>query len=312
MYHELNKGGSVALRQQALLLANIRKFFADKNVLEVQTPLLYSGGTTDPYIKSFEVNNKYLQTSPEFAMKRLLCHGTGDIYQICKAFRHEEQEGPWHSHEFTMLEWYRLGFSLDDLINEVCDLVLTNASFYKKDNNRIEKYSYQEIFQKYLNLDPLEIKFAELKNIVQKHINLDFENLNLSQTDLLQLLISHTIEPEFADDTLTVIYNFPKEQAALAKINPEDHRTALRFEVFLGKIELANGYNELVDWQEQEKRFKKDNEKRQSLGLPEVQYDQQLINDMREFGLPECSGVALGVDRLFNCMISSTSTTTIF
>lgn len=311
-----NNNFKANISKQAIVARNnlyqqIRDFFAKKSVLEVETPLLSSSTITDPYIQSFEVanyNNKlYLQTSPEFAMKKLLCSNlNSSIFQICKAFRVDEI-GRHHNIEFSMLEWYRLDFNLDMLMDEMAELlnlVLTNAG--------IIKISYQELFLQYLNFDYNLVDLNFLKNKVKELFLNQFDSIILdsyfdnkyTKDDLLMILLSNYIEPKFKSDNNTknkiiLIYNYPSTQSALAKIKPDKNNNliARRFEVYYNGIELANGFEELSDPKEQLSRFEQDLKTRKKLGLSQVNIDYNLIKAL-EAGLPECSGVALGLDRL--------------
>ncbi|MFU8797905.1 MAG: elongation factor P--(R)-beta-lysine ligase [Gammaproteobacteria bacterium] len=269
---------------RAKILAKIRQFFSDRGVWEVDTPLLSTATVTDPHLHSLVTTKTlYLQTSPEFAMKRLLCAGSGAIYQICKAFRDDEQ-GYQHNPEFTMLEWYRPGFDLQDLIQETDELLQ-----HILQTPPAEKLTYQEAFEKYLGINPHTIDLSELKQLAQNTIGFSDD-----RDSLLQLLMSRHIEPHL---TCTFIYDFPASQAALARIRLGDSPVAERVEVYINGMELANGFYELSDPNEQKKRFLKDIKQRKILGYPAVPYDENLIAALTH-GLPDCSGIALGVDRL--------------
>ena len=285
------------LRDRAQLFAEIRQFFSARDVLEVETPLLSHSTATDVYIQSYAVTDSlkptaapgYLQTSPEFAMKRLLAAGSGPIYQLCKAFRSEEST-QLHNREFTMLEWYRPGFSLTDLMDEVESLI--QGVLHCK---AIERISYRDLFTKHLGFDPHQIQYGELRQIARTKIQ--FNSDDLSATDYLQQLIAQCIESELPE--FCFIYNYPVSQAALAATGSDEvgQRVALRFEVFGRGMEIANGYFELTDALEQRNRFKADNNRRRELHLPEYPLDEKLLAAL-ESGLPACAGVALGVDRL--------------
>lgn len=280
------------LQLRAEILAKIRQFFAERNILEVETPLLCSTTATDPHIHSFAVApHRYLQTSPEFCMKRLLAAGSGSIYQICKAFRHEES-GRQHNPEFTLLEWYRVGFDHHQLMVEVDELlqsILQTAS--------AEKITYEKLFEKYLAINPHSASIQELKHCAQKN-QLVLSDGNIIDRDAwLQLLMIHFIEPQLGFEKPLFIYDFPTTQAALAKIRHIEISVAERFEVYVNGIELANGYHELTDAKEQQARFLADQRRRQALGYAMIPIDKHLLNAL-ENGLPDCAGVALGVDRL--------------
>lgn len=288
------------LKQRSQILANIRQFFAKRNVWEVETPLLAHSTATDPHIGSLVVpimdgknpSTFYLQTSPEFAMKRLLAAGSGSIYQISKAFRAEEK-GRLHHTEFTLLEWYRIGFDHHQLMDEM-DALLHCVLQTKP----AERLSYQEIFQRYLKMDPLLASTEELIKCAHQ------QGLSISQTvdedDIdfwRHLLMSHFIEPHLGKDWPVFITDFPASQAALARIRHDNPPVAERFEVYFQGIELANGYHELSDAAEQKRRFLSDNQRRQELGLPQIPMDEYLLAAL-EHGFPNCAGVALGIDRL--------------
>ncbi|MDK2765213.1 MAG: elongation factor P--(R)-beta-lysine ligase, partial [Alteromonas macleodii] len=233
----------------------------------------------------------YLHTSPEYAMKRLLCADSGSIYQVCKAFRHEG-EGRWHNPEFTMLEWYRLGFDHFALMDEVDALLQETLNTASAD-----KMTYQKAFQTYLNIDPLSAdNDVLLKAMEEQNIDIHAPQ-NLSYDSKLQLLFSYVIEPKIGNEKPCFIYDFPASQAALAKLSPVDERVAERFEVYYQGAELANGFHELSAAKEQRLRFETDNRKREEHGLPTKPIDENFLSAL-DAGLPPCAGVALGIDRL--------------
>jgi elongation factor P--(R)-beta-lysine ligase len=285
------------LRIRAETLAKIRIFFAAKNVLEVETPLLAHSTVTDVYIQSLAVNRSaatseetlYLQTSPEFSMKRLLGIGIGPIYQICKAFRQGESSKQ-HNPEFTMLEWYQPGYSMNDLMDEVEQLVksLLNCA-------AVSRISYRDIFLQHFDIDPHSISLEELGELANRKMDLSSDDLD--KTDFLQLLFGKFIEAELPENCL--IYDFPADQAALAVIEEDKFgvSVAKRFELFCNGMEIANGYFELLDPVEQRARFEADIERRHEQKLPNYAADEKLIAAM-ESGIPACAGVALGIDRL--------------
>lgn len=292
------------------LYKTIRQFFESRNVLEVETPVLNESTGTDPYIDSFEVinpydktsNKMYLQTSPEFAMKRLLCSGLGSIFQICKSFR-AEQIGKQHNIEFTMLEWYQIGYNVDNLMTEMTELLSFIFNLTEDNSTRI---TYTELFIKYLNFDHNRVDSNFLKNKLIELFDQQFNNIVTdpnfamlySKDDLLMILMSHYIEPRLEKNKLTFIYDFPVTQSALARIDANgQYPVAKRFELYYNGFELANGFYELADHKEQAKRFENDLNKRKSLGLPQVAKDERLLQALAH-GLPECSGVALGLDRV--------------
>ena len=278
------------IKQRAALYQKIRAFFAQRNVLEVDTPLLSQHTVTDPHIESFQVKSTptyFLQTSPEYAMKRLLAANSGPIYQICKAFRQEES-GSQHNPEFTMLEWYRPGFNHHDLINEI-DLFFQSVL----DTKPAEKISYQQLFLDHLSIDPLTAELQTLHNaIIQNNISLDLSDIDFDTA--LQILLTHLIEPKLGIEKPLFIYNFPASQAALSKINGV---VAERFEAYINGKEVANGFHELNNGNEQTSRFEKDQSHRKANQqfIPEI--DQRLI-DALNADFPDCAGVAIGLDRL--------------
>ncbi|WP_035385410.1 elongation factor P--(R)-beta-lysine ligase [Ferrimonas futtsuensis] len=289
------------LRQRAQLMAGIRHFFAQRDVMEVDTPALSRAATTDLHLHSFDTRfvgpgaaegvPLYLMTSPEFHMKRLLCAGSGAIYQLCKSFRNEEA-GRHHNPEFTMLEWYRPGFDHHQLMDEMAELLQMVLNCAEP-----ERLSYQQVFIQVTGVDPLARDLTVLKSCCREHGLGDIAEIEDDLDTLLQLLFSMVVEPVIGQDRPCFVFDFPASQAALARISPTDHRVAERFEVYFKGIELANGFHELSDAEEQLRRFEADNGKRLQAGLPERPIDHRLIQALAS-GLPDCAGVALGVDRL--------------
>lgn len=286
---------------KAELLAAIRSFFDKLSVIEIETPLLSHGTITDVHLDAFSTeykssidndNTLYLQTSPEFAMKRLLCDGYQSIYQICKAFRHEDF-GRYHNPEFTMLEWYRVEFDHFKLMEEVGDLLE-----YTLKCNKPEKISYQDAFNKYTQIDPLNTSLEDLKSYLSTNDKLEGWLLKEKNIDtLLQFIFAEFIEPKIGKNKPIFIFNFPASQASLAKISNEDPRVAERFECYFKGIELANGYHELTDAECHKQRFQQDNEIRNVQGNSVKPIDERFLEAINK-GLPSCAGVALGVDRL--------------
>ncbi len=275
------------------MLQRIRAFFMQRSVLEVETPLLSSAGNTDPSIASIQLSGDgYLHTSPEFPMKRLLANGSSDIYQICKVFRQGEA-GRYHNPEFTLLEWYRLGFNVPQLVDEVLELIRTLAADEGMALTEA-RLSYQSLFVTALGIDPLSADENELAWAADArglHPGCD-----ILRDDWLDLLLSHCITPDFPPDRLTVITDYPASQAALARLNA-DGQTAARFEVYWGGVELANGYRELTDGAEQRRRVQQELAEREQRKLPLVPVDERFLQAV-DAGLPDCAGVALGIDRL--------------
>ena len=302
-------------QKRAKILQKIRLFFAERNVVEVETPALSQGSVTDVYLDAFncrynflsdsplnQPSSLFLQTSPEFHMKRLLASGYGCIFQISKAFRHEEA-GRNHNPEFTMLEWYRLGFDHFDLMNEVADLIKIILSCPQP-----QQITYQAIFLEKVNIDPLTTTRTELLQLIKQYDMLsdwlvEDSNNDVDNDILLHYIFSEIIEPIIGIDAPCFVYNFPKSQASLAKLSSVDDRVAERFECYYRGVELVNGFHELTDENTQAQRFQKDNEKRLDKGLLEKPIDERFIAALTH-GLPQCSGVALGVDRLVMLALS--------
>lgn len=282
---------------RAGLLGKLRKFFQQRGILEVETPILSRAGATDLHLSSFRLGEgpatRYLATSPEFPMKRLLAAGAGSIYQIARVFRQGEA-GRHHNPEFTMLEWYRPGYSMQTLMQEVVDLI---RSVEPEDQpfGEVLHISYRQAFLDALDLDPLKADTDLLRRVASER-GIDIRE-PLDKNAWLDLLFESIISSNFPDRRLTFVYDYPASQAALARLKPQDQRVAERFELYLGAGELANGYCELTDASEQAKRFAADNEQRLQSGLDEVPVDRALLDALKE-GLPYCSGVALGLDRL--------------
>ena len=280
-----------ALQARASLYAVIRQFFSERNVLEVDTPALAQHGVTDLHIDCIEVPNYgYLQSSPEFHMKRLLAAGSGPIYQIGKAFRDGER-GTKHNPEFTMLEWYRPGFSLQDLIDECIVLLRQCLSI-----NQTAQYHFRELFFNVVGLDPLSSDIASLR---QAALAYDSHLPELEKPALIDWFMSCVVEPALPQHCINIVTDFPEWAAALAKKRTDARGdiVAERFEIYVNGIELANGYLELTDAQEQASRFANDNALRQQQNKKHMTPDQALINALKH-GLPHCSGVAIGLDRV--------------
>nr|WP_298522203.1 EF-P lysine aminoacylase EpmA [uncultured Halomonas sp.] len=290
------------LRQRARCLAEIRRFFAERGVLEVETPILGHGGSTDLHLDSLSLTattpagreRLWLQTSPEFHMKRLLAAGSGPIFQLARSFR-DGEVGRRHNLEFTMLEWYRPGFSLANLIDEteaLIRLLLPDVG-----SRRLRRY--RELFRDHLKIDPFTVSLDDLRHLASTHGSLDMAHS--SRDDCLDLLMSLVIEPTLGFECIDVVIDYPASQAALARrrCDPEDGgaEVAARFEVYVQGLELANGYDELTDANEQAARFAADNIEREKNGKSPVDIDARLVAALHA-GMPAGSGVALGVDRL--------------
>ncbi|ASQ46664.1 elongation factor P--(R)-beta-lysine ligase [Legionella clemsonensis] len=290
------------LQQRAQILTKIRSFFQQRGYLEVETPVMARFGITDVYLSNikatFRGDSYNLQTSPEYHMKRLLAAGSGPIFQLARVFRDDEL-GRWHNPEFTMLEWYQLDIDHHQLMDEVdvlLQLILQCKSMRRK--------TYQQAFLEICAFDPFSVTLPELRLFLKQHA---LDNVlapdEQDRDQYLFLIMSHVVEPAFAEETVPVaLYNFPSSQAALARVH---QGTAERFEVYFKGVELANGFHELTDVQAQWERFNQDLTVRQRRRLPMVEPDKYLLQALRH-GLPACSGVALGVDRLMALALSQT------
>jgi len=296
------------LRERAQLLARAREFFAARRVLEVDTALVVNAPVSDVHIASASVTlgaaqpgaatapPLYLHTSPEYAMKRLLAAGSGDIYQICHVVRGDER-GRLHNPEFTLIEWYRVGMPLAALMDEVEALtrsLLGPAAAAR----RGERLSYAEVFRRELGLDPLAAPSSELARAAARFgLEARAADAGGDRDGLLEFLMAVAVGPRLGRGALTCVHGYPASQAALARLDPQDPRTALRFELYCEGVELANGFQELQSAGEQRARFTRDNAERARAGLPVAPADERLLAALGA-GLPECSGVALGFDRV--------------
>jgi lysyl-tRNA synthetase class 2 len=294
-----------ALRQRAALNALIRAFFAERDVLEVETPMLSAAGNTEPNIDSFHTRfsghvdagnpQRWLRTSPEYPLKRLLAAGVGDCYELGRVFRNGEAGGR-HNPEFTLLEWYRVGWDHHRLIDETVALVRAALSLVQRQAS-LRVLDYRSLYLQYVGLDPFEASVAELQApLAAVRIEAD----GLTRDDWLDLLMTHCIQPHFGDDSMTVVHDWPASQAALARIRPGTPPLAERFELYLGTVELANGYHELNDADEQRARFLRDHAVRRARGAVLPPLDERLLEALP--ALPGCAGVAVGVDRLLMAM----------
>jgi len=300
------------LRQRARLLAGIRQFFAGRNVLEVETPLLCQAGVTDPHLQAFTTEYRrpgsndgvtlYLQTSPEYAMKRLLAAGYGSIYQITKAFRNEES-GRRHNPEFTLLEWYRTGFGVTGLIAEV-DALINSLFDTVSPLESCEIHEYQTLFVQHTGVDPLTASLADMQACARR---LDLPEAGSlcgdSIANWLDYLFSERIQPGLGQGRLSFVQGYPACLPSLARTRPADRRVVERVEVFLAGMELGNGYHELADAAEQQARFEAALDERRRLGLPRPPLDYRLLAVL-EHGLPDCAGMAIGLDRLLMARLS--------
>ena len=298
-----------ALHLRARLYATIRAFFAEREVLEVETPVLSMAGNTDPNIESFSLEfsgrtdgaprTRWLRTSPEFALKRLLAAGVGDCYELGRVFRNGEAGGR-HNPEFTMLEWYRIGWDHHQLIGETVDLVQTAMTLVGRKADATTT-TFRDLYRERLGLDPFTADDAELRAALG---DVEIDPAGLNRDDWLDLLMTHRLQPGFGRDAILVVRDYPASQSALAKIRAgqgSEPAVAERFELYLGALELANGYHELTDADEQRARFLRDRATRAIRGVAQPPLDEGLLAGMA-FGLPACAGVALGVERLLMAM----------
>ena len=294
----LPSASAESLAERAELLQALRQFFSNRGVMEVETPLLSQGTVPDAGIDVFRLPgegdgpDRYLQTSPESAMKRLLAAGSGDIFQICKAFRQGEA-GRHHNPEFTLLEWYRVGWDHAALMREVAELLTTALN---ADGWRV--WPYRALFVELLGVDPMDEQTAltTLADLARARIGAVPDGLD--RDAVLDLLMSHCIEPEISDWGVVFITDFPPSQAAMARcVMVGDTEVAARFECYVNGKELANGYWEQTDPEALATQLHAENMRRQQRGLPQRPIDERLLAAHRH-GLPACAGVALGVDRL--------------
>jgi lysyl-tRNA synthetase class 2 len=283
---------NAALHARADLLARVRDFFAQREILEVETPVLSGAGNSDPGLHQWCTRDPeaWLRTSPEYAMKRLLAAGSGDIYELGRVFRGDES-GRHHNREFTLLEWYRVGWGYHELMDETAALVRACLPGRELTEQRL---SYRALFIDYAGVDP----FTESRDgLAARLAARDIDLADATPAECLDLLLSLVIQPHLPADCLTFVFDFPEQQAALARIRPGHPPVAERFELFLGPVELANGYQELTDAAEQRDRFERENRVREAAGMAPVPLDELLLEALAA-GMPECAGVALGIDRL--------------
>jgi lysyl-tRNA synthetase class 2 len=298
-----------AARRRAGLYALIRDFFAQRGVLEVETPVLSHGANTEPNIESFSTTfsghvdagsrERWLRTSSEFAQKRLLAAGIGDCYELGRVFRNGEA-GRRHNPEFTMLEWYRVGWDHLRLSDETIELVQAALGSIGR-TAQVYKSTYRDLFREALGIDPFLASEAQLcAALGEVRVEAD----GLGRDDWLDLLLTHRIQPEFPRDRITVIYDYPASQCALARIRANDPPVAERFELYVGAQELANGYHELTDAAEQCARFLRDNARRRERGAAQLPLDEDFLAALKR-GMPACAGVALGIERLLMAMLDT-------
>lgn len=281
------------------MLAKLRAFFAEREALEVETPALSAAAATDVHIDSIVVADAdgtprgFLHTSPEFPMKRLLAAGIGDCWQLARVFRAGEL-GRRHNPEFSLVEWYRVGWSAHDLMDEVADLV-GHLLEGLRPLGPVVRMTYRDAVITHAGVDPFSAPTRELVEALAT-AGIDPPE-GLGRDECLDLLLGAVVEPALDPDCPTFVHDFPASHAALARIRPEDPPVAERFELFLGGMELANGFAELTDAQEQSERFESDLARRRDLGRTLPRVDERFLSALAS-GLPECAGVALGFDRL--------------
>jgi lysyl-tRNA synthetase class 2 len=296
-----------ALRARAQMLSETRAYFAARGVMEVETPILSHGAVTDVHLASLTTRvsgsgDYYLQTSPEYAMKRLLAAGSGDIYQIARVFRDGER-GSFHNPEFTLIEWYRIGFDADRLMDEVATLVTRLVTPYRSLAST-ERLTYREAVRSIAGIEPLQSGLAELHACLREHgVSLPVPAPE-ERDDCLDLLMSAVVGPRLGAGRLTFIHDYPASQAALARVKRADPTVAERFELYLDGIELANGFHELCDATEQRARFERDLAVRRARRQHEPPLDECLLAALAA-GLPDCSGVAVGFDRVLMAAIGA-------
>lgn len=291
-----------ALERRATLRAAMRCFFAARGLLEVETPLIVGAPVTDLHLQSAGVDlgdgvRRWLHTSPEYAMKRLLASGSGDIWQACRVVRAGAERGRHHNPEFTLIEWYRRGFTMRRMAEETAALVDALLAAVGARTRGIEFLSYRDALRRHAGVDPFEDDLGRLRAAVA---DLGLEAATLAaatRDDLLDLLVATRVGPALGFGPLCALTHYPASQAALARLDPDDVRLALRFELYGDGLELANGFEELADAAEQAARFEADNARRRALGREALPVDARLLAALAQ-GLPACSGVAVGFDRV--------------
>ncbi len=303
---------------RATLYKLIRQFFEARNVLEVETPIISFAGNPDPALLSFSTQYHgpgsrfnqlfYLNTSPEFCMKRLLAAGSGPIYSLCKVFRDGEC-GARHNPEFTMLEWYQPSYSLEALMDETIDLIqYLYANLYhtiQLNPLPVRKITYRDLFLLMLQLDPMTASTQMLQNCANHH-HLDLNFIPKDKDEWLDLIISHIIEPRLNPSELTLVYHYPASQASLAQTKIESgFLVGERVEIYWQGLELANGFHELTNPTEQRARFEQNNHARIQRGANAVRIDEAFLETLSY--LPDCSGIAVGIDRVIMCLLGVTN-----
>lgn len=291
------------LEVRARMLRAAREYFIATRALEVETPTLSAAAVTDVHLASVECSvlrqRRFLHTSPEYAMKRLLAAGCGDIWQICRVYR-DEESGRWHNPEFTLIEWYRVGIDHHALMSDVERLIVTLLPA-SRHFDRAERLSYRDAMQLHAGIDALDDPTAVvIARLQSSGIDVPLA-LRTDRDGCLDLVMSTLVGPQLGHDRLTFIYDYPASQAALAQIRG---RVASRFEAYLDGIELANGFHELANVAEQRRRFEQDLVERDRRGLPSAPMDKAFLAAL-DAGIPDCAGVALGFDRLLMCAIQA-------
>jgi lysyl-tRNA synthetase class 2 len=295
------------LRMRAQMLSETRAYFAARGVMEVETPILARGAVTDLHLESLATRvsgsgDYYLHTSPEYAMKRLLAAGSGDIYQIARVFRDGER-GALHNPEFTLVEWYRIGFDADQLMDDVTSLVTRLVTPHRSLASP-QRLTYRVAVRSIAGIDPLRANPTELQACLREHgISLPVPAPE-ERDDCLDLLMATVVGPRLGAGRLTFIHDYPVSQAALARVKHQDPTVAERFELYLDGIELANGFHELCDATEQRARFERDLAQRHARGKKQPPLDERLLAALAA-GLPDCSGVAVGFDRVVMAAIGA-------
>jgi len=311
--HWQSSASLLTLRQRSALLSTARDFFGSRGVVEVETPSLVQSAVTDPHLKNIALSlgsgeRLFLHTSPEFHMKRLLAGGAPDIWQLGKVFR-DGEAGSRHEPEFTLLEWYRHDYTLQQLVAETCELLMVLAEAAEQlgapatiTRDPPRHWTYAALFLETLDIDPLTATASDLRlrarSVLRNSLSDELcDSLGSEPTLWLDLLMSHVVSQQLGNTGMAVVSGYPAILAALARLDPADPRVAERFEIFCHGIEVANGYRELNDAGEQRRRFNADRELRARLGLPDIEPDNNLLAAI-EHGLPDCSGVAVGIDRV--------------
>lgn len=297
-----------ALRLRAELYALVRRFFAERGVLEVETPMLSMAGNTDPNIESFQLEFKgpksagaprrWLRTSPEFPLKRLLAAGVGDCYELGRVFR-DGEAGIRHNPEFTMLEWYRVGWNHHQLMDETAELLKAALALAGR-RATVRDTSFRQLYLDKFGFDPLTAPEEELRSPLGVY---DIDPAGLTRDDWLDLLMTHLIQPSIPANRILLVYDYPASQCALARLRPGKPAVAERFEAYLGPLEVANGYHELKDADEQRARFELDLARRRARNAAEPAVDERLLAALPK--LPDCAGVALGIDRLLMALLGT-------